>query len=294
MAWRCCDRHELPLGQRTIVMGIVNVTPDSFSGDGLPEPDKAIARAWRLVEEGADIIDVGGESTRPGSQPVSAEEELQRVLPVIERLAADGMPVPISVDTYKPQVARQALEHGACFVNDIFGLRQPRMLEIIAEHKPAVIIMHMQGTPQTMQLNPTYTDCVGEVAGFLQAQADEAMRVGLPRERIFVDPGIGFGKTVGHNLEILRRLNEIKALGFPVVIGTSRKSFIGKILGIDAPAERVWGTAATVALAIANGADIVRVHDVREMVQVARITDAVVSRQEFAGNCVTPTHQPIV
>ncbi len=276
MRWRCCERHALPLGERTLVMGIVNVTPDSFSGDGVPDADAAVRRAWRLVEDGADIVDIGGESTRPGSQPVPADEEMRRVLPVIERLRAQNFPVPISVDTYKPEVAAQALGAGACIVNDIFGLRQPGMLELVAERRPVVVIMHMQGTPQTMQLNPTYTDCVGEIAEFLRQQAEAAQRAGLPKDRIIVDPGIGFGKTVEHNLEILRRLRELKALGYPVLIGTSRKSFIGKVLGIEVPAERIWGTAATVALAIANGADLVRVHDVREMAQVALMTDAIV------------------
>ncbi len=269
---RCCERHELPLGQRTLVMGILNVTPDSFSGDGVIDTDVAVARAWQFVEEGADIVDIGGESTRPGSQPVPADEELRRVLPVIERLRAQNFPLPISVDTYKPEVATVALDAGACIVNDIFGLRQPGMLELVATRKPVTVIMHMQGTPQTMQLNPTYEDCVREIAEFLKQQAEAAIKAGLPQDRIIVDPGIGFGKTVQHNLDILRRLREIKALGFPVLIGTSRKSFIGKVLGIDVPAERVWGTAATVALAITN----VRVHDVKAMVQVARMTDAVV------------------
>ncbi len=276
MGWRCCKRHELPLGERTLVMGIVNVTPDSFSGDGVPDADAAVRRAWQLVEDGADIVDIGGESTRPGAQTVPADEEMRRVLPVIERLMAQNFPAPISVDTYKPEVAKRALEAGACIVNDIFGLRQPGMVELVAEGRPVVVIMHMQGTPQTMQLNPTYTDCVGEIAEFLRQQAEAAQRVGLPKDRIIVDPGIGFGKTVEHNLEILRRLGELKALGYPVLIGTSRKSFIGKVLGIEVPAERVWGTAATVAIAIANGADIVRVHDVREMAQVVRMTDAIV------------------
>ncbi len=257
-------------------MGIINVTPDSFSGDGVVDANAAVAKAWRLVEDGADIVDIGGESTRPGSQPVPADEEMRRVLPVIERLRAENFPLPISVDTYKPEVAKSALQAGACIVNDIFGLRQPGMMELVAELKPVVVIMHMQGTPQTMQINPTYQDCVREIAEFLRQQAEAAMKMGLPKERIVVDPGIGFGKTVEHNLEILRRLREIKALGFPVLIGTSRKSFIGKVLGIEVPAERVWGTAATVAIAIANGADIVRVHDVREMVQVVRMTDAIV------------------
>lgn len=260
-------------------MGIINVTPDSFSGDGIVDSDDAVAKAWKFVEDGADIIDIGGESTRPGSQPVSVDEEMRRVLPVIEKLRTQNFPLPISIDTYKPEVAKRALEAGACIVNDIFGLRQPGMLELVAEFKPAVVIMHMQGTPQTMQLNPTYTDCVREIAEFLREQAEKAMAAGLPRERIIVDPGIGFGKTVEHNLEILRRLREIKALGFPVLIGTSRKSFIGKVLGIEVPAERVWGTAATIAIAIANGADIVRVHDVREMAQVARMTDAILGHK---------------
>lgn len=276
MAWQCCDQHNLPLGERTLVMGIVNVTPDSFSGDGVTDTEAAVARVWKFVEDGADIVDIGGESTRPGSQPVPVGEELRRVIPVIERLTAQNFPLPISIDTYKPEVAKRALEAGACIVNDIFGLRQPGMLDLVSELKPTVVIMHMQGTPQTMQLNPTYTDCVREIAEFLKHQSEKAMAVGLPKERIIVDPGIGFGKTVEHNLEILRRLREIKALGFPVLIGTSRKSFIGKVLGIDIPSERVWGTAATVAIAIANGADIVRVHDVREMAQVVRMTDAIV------------------
>jgi len=279
MVWKCCERHQLPLGQRTLVMGILNITPDSFSGDGVVDADDAVARAWRFVEEGADILDIGGESTRPGSQPVPTDEEMRRVLPVIERLIAQGFPLPISVDTYKPEIARKALEAGACIVNDIYGLRQPGMLELVAQFRPAVVIMHMQGTPQTMQLNPTYTDCVREISEFLKGQAEKAITVGLPKEKIIVDPGIGFGKTVEHNLEILRRLNEIKALGYPVLIGTSRKSFIGKVLGIEVPTERVWGTAATIAIAIANGADIVRVHDVKEMVQVARMTDAILGRK---------------
>lgn len=275
MSWQCCQQHELPMGQRTLVMGIINVTPDSFSGDGVIDTDSAMAKAWRFAEEGADIVDIGGESTRPGSQPVPVDEEMRRILPVIERLKAQNFPLPISVDTYKPKVAKRALEAGACIVNDILGLRQPGMMELVAEVKPAVVIMHMQGTPQTMQINPTYKDCVREIAEFLKQQTEAATRVGLSKDRIIVDPGIGFGKTVEHNLEILRRLREIKALGFPVLIGTSRKSFIGKVLGIEIPAERVWGTAATVAIAITNGADIVRVHDVREMVQVARMVDAI-------------------
>lgn len=260
-------------------MGILNVAPDSFSGDGITDIDAAVARAWKFVEEGADILDIGGESTRPGSQPISAEEEMRRVLPIVERLVSQNFPLPISLDTYKPDVARRGLEAGVCIINDIYGLRQPKMLELVAEFKPAVVIMHMQGTPQTMQLNPTYVDCVREISEFLKGQAEKAEKAGLPKELIIVDPGIGFGKTVEHNLEILRRLREIKELGYPVLIGTSRKSFIGKVLGIGVPMERVWGTAATIAVAIVNGADVVRVHDVKEMVQVARMTDAILGRK---------------
>jgi len=194
MGWRCCGRHELPLGERTLVMGIVNVTPDSFSGDGVPDADAAVRRAWQLVEEGADIVDIGGESTRPGSQPVPVDEEMRRVLPVIERLMAQNFPAPISVDTYKPEVAKRALEAGACIVNDIFGLRQLGMLELVAERRCAVVIMHMQGTPQTMQLNPTYTDCVGEIAEFLRQQAEAAQRVGLPKTASSLTPASGSAK----------------------------------------------------------------------------------------------------
>ncbi|MCS7223442.1 MAG: dihydropteroate synthase [Armatimonadetes bacterium] len=274
MPWSCCSRHSLPVGERTVLMGIVNLSPDSFSGDGVATKEDAIARALQLIDEGADILDLGGESTRPGSLPISVDEEMRRVLPVVEELLSRGVPVPLSIDTYKPLVARRVLEAGACVINDIFGLRQPEMAEVLAERGACVVVMHMQGTPQTMQQNPHYDDCVAEIAQFLKDQTHLAIAKGISRERIIVDPGIGFGKTVDHNLEILRRLPEIKALGFPVLVGPSRKSFIGKILNIPNPQERIWGTAAAVAVAISRGADIIRVHDVAEMKQVATVVDA--------------------
>lgn len=277
--WLKCGRYVIPIGKRTLIMGIINATPDSFSGDGIYGDVKAaVDRAMRMIEDGADIIDIGGESTRPGSVPVPVDEELRRVIPIIEQLTGK-VDVPISVDTYKPQVAKAAIEAGACIVNDIYGLRDEGlnegMLEVIADYKPTVIIMHMQGTPQTMQVNPRYDDCVREIKAFLEAQARRAMEVGLEREKIIIDPGIGFGKLLEHNLEILRRLGEFKELGFPVLLGTSRKSFIGQVLNLPVE-KRIWGTAASVAVAIAKGADIIRVHDVAEMVQVARLTDAIV------------------
>ncbi|MFA4015406.1 MAG: hypothetical protein RUDDFDWM_000489 [Candidatus Fervidibacterota bacterium] len=281
MGWLKCGRHSLKLGERTFIMGILNVTPDSFSGDGIYGDVKAaVAKAVKMVEDGADIIDIGGESTRPGSLPVSVDEELRRVIPVIECLS-EIIDVPISIDTYKPKVAKEALEAGACIVNDIYGLRNEGlnegMLQVIADYKPTVVIMHMQGTPQTMQLNPQYDDCVSEIKSYLHSQALKAIEAGLTKEQIIVDPGIGFGKLLEHNLEILRRLAEFKELGFPLLVGTSRKSFIGQVLNL--PVERrIFGTAASVALAIVNGADIVRVHDVPEMVQVARLVDAIVRR----------------
>jgi dihydropteroate synthase len=279
MSWLKCGRHSLKLGERTFIMGILNMTPDSFSGDGIyGDVETAVAKAVKMVEDGADIIDIGGESTRPGSLPVPVDEELRRVIPVIERLS-EIIDVPISIDTYKPKVAKEALEAGACIVNDIYGLRNEGlnegMLQVIADYKPTVVIMHMQGTPQTMQLNPRYDDCVSEIKSFLRSQALKAIEAGLTEEQIIIDPGIGFGKLLEHNLEILRRLAEFKELGFPLLVGTSRKSFIGQVLNL--PVERrIFGTAASIAVAIANGADIVRVHDVPEMVQVARLVDAIV------------------
>lgn len=268
--------YKFSFGERTYIMGILNVTPDSFSDGGLYfDLDRALERAYSMVEAGADIIDVGGESTRPGSDPVPLEEELRRVLPVVERLVRE-LKVPISVDTYKAEVARQALERGATLINDITGLRgDPRMPEVVARFGCPVVVMHIKGTPKNMQENPTYEDVVAEVKEYLLEGIRLAEEAGLSREKIIIDPGIGFGKTVEHNLEILRRLKEFKALGQPLLVGTSRKSFIGKILNLPVN-ERLLGTVATVALSIAGGADIVRVHDVGEMKQVVQMADAVV------------------
>jgi len=272
-----CGPHNLPLGEKTYVMGIVNVTPDSFSGDGLGGSlDAAVHQAERMVADGADILDVGGESTRPSAEEVPLEEELRRVIPVVAALA-ERFPVPISVDTYKSAVARGALRAGATIVNDISGLRfDPAMASVAAEAGAAVVVMHIQGTPRTMQQNPHYDDLMTEVCTYLQQSTVIAETAGIPREQVVLDPGFGFGKTVEHNLELLRRLRELTSYGQPVLIGTSRKSTIGKVLGGLPPEERVEGTAATVAIAIMNGADIVRVHDVKEMARVAKMTDAIV------------------
>ncbi|MBS3975604.1 MAG: dihydropteroate synthase [Syntrophomonadaceae bacterium] len=257
-------------------MGILNITSDSFSDGGLYLGlDRAVARAKEMVAEGADIIDIGGESTRPYADPVPLAEEIARVIPVLERLVTE-VNVPISVDTYKSEVARQALKRKATIINDISGLRaDPQMAEVVAEFGCPVVVMHIKGTPKNMQENPVYDDVVGEVMAYLQGSIEMALQAGVQKEKVIVDPGIGFGKTASHSLEILHRLAEFKALGQPILTGTSRKSFIGKVLDLP-PAERLEGTAATVALSIAGGADLVRVHDVKAMKRVVRMTDAIV------------------
>lgn len=261
--------------RRTLVMGILNVTPDSFSDGGrFAGPDAALARARQMLEEGADIIDVGGESTRPGAEPLPADEELRRILPVIEGVRSFSS-APISVDTYKATVARSAVQAGARIINDISGLTMdPEIARVAAETGATLVVMHILGTPQTMQQQIHYEDVVADISAFLRRQLALAEAAGVPRERLVADPGIGFGKTVAHNLEILRRLREFQALGVPILIGTSRKGFIGKVLGLPVD-QRVEGTAATVAAAILNGAAVVRVHDVLPMVRVARMTDAI-------------------
>ncbi len=270
-----CRGRELSLGEKTLIMGIVNVTPDSFSGDGLAaDPEAAVALGRRMVSEGADMLDIGGESTRPGSEPVTLDEELRRVLPVVEALAA--LEVPVSIDTYKSAVAKKALVRGASIVNDISGLHaDDEMPRVAAEAGAAVVIMHIRGTPRDMQKDPRYADVIGEISDYLEEGIARAEAAGLTRDQIVVDPGIGFGKKLEHNLEILRRLREFRCLGCPVMVGTSRKSMIGAILDLPVE-ERLEGTAATVALAIHAGADMVRVHDVREMARVARVADAIV------------------
>jgi dihydropteroate synthase len=264
---------ELAFGRKTYVMGILNVTPDSFSDGGRwLDPDRAVRHGRSMLRDGADLLDVGGESTRPGSRPVPAREECRRVVPAIERLAAEGALV--SVDTSKAAVAREAFRAGAKILNDVTALRGDRaMARLAARAGAAVVLMHMKGTPRTMQKNPRYGDVVKEIVEFLREMLKIALRAGIARDRILLDPGIGFGKLPEHNVEILRRLDEFRSLGRPLVVGTSRKSFIGHYLGGRRVDERIPGTAATVAASILRGADVVRVHDVREMVDVARMTD---------------------
>ncbi|MBM3253014.1 MAG: dihydropteroate synthase [Candidatus Omnitrophica bacterium] len=258
-------------------MGILNVTPDSFSDGGLYFREKdAINRALQLEEEGADIIDIGGESTRPYSKPVKINEELKRVIPVIRKLVKK-IKIPISIDTYKSEVARCALEEGASLVNDISALRQDkRLVEVVKKYNVPVVLMHMKGSPQNMQDNPRYKDVVSEVINFLRKRIEYLKTNGIKEDNIIIDPGVGFGKTKAHNLEILNRLDEFKALERPILIGTSRKSFIRKVLNLEVD-ERVFGTAATVAVSIMKGAHIVRVHDVKAMRQVSILTDAILN-----------------
>ncbi|MBI2868119.1 MAG: dihydropteroate synthase [Chloroflexi bacterium] len=259
-------------GERTYIMGIINVTPDSFSGDGLGlNVQAAIAQGERFVEEGADILDVGGESTRPGHTPLTAEVEIRRVAPVIEALAK-RVKVPISIDTSKGEVARRAVEAGATMLNDVWGLqRDPSLAALAAQRGLPVVVMHNQQGTQ-------YRDLLRDVIDSLRCSIETAVEAGVPREQVIIDPGFGFGKTPEQNLELLRRLAELRVLGRPLLVGTSRKSMIGRVLGLP-PEQRLEGTAATVALAIAGGADIVRVHDVQAMARVARMADAVVRAQ---------------
>jgi len=254
-------------------MGVINVTPDSFSDGGrFFQAEQAIQQGLRLVQEGADILDIGGESTRPGSEPVSLEEELNRVIPVIEELSKQ-VRIPISIDTYKAEVAKKALQAGAEIINDISALRfDPEIVNIAREFGCPVILMHIQGTPRQMQENPVYQDVVGEIKTYFQQQIAYARQNGLDESRLIIDPGIGFGKTLEHNLEILKGLSRYQELGRPILIGVSRKSFIGKILGLPAE-DRLEGSLAAMTYAILQGANIVRVHDVKESVRVAKMTD---------------------
>ncbi len=261
-------------------MGVVNVTPDSFSDGGrFLDPDAAAARALALVAEGAAIVDVGGESTRPGAEAVSVAEELRRVVPVVERIAAAGVGARISVDTSKLEVARAAVDAGASIVNDVTAFRAaPAMAELVAERDLDCALMHMAGTPRTMQEAPRYDDVTDEVRAFLEERLAFAVAHGVPEERVILDPGFGFGKTVAHNLELLRRLSEIVAIGRPVLVGTSRKSFIGSVTGRPA-AERVAGTVATCVLAFERGASIFRVHDVAAARDALLIAGATVDQR---------------
>ncbi|HUU20380.1 MAG TPA: dihydropteroate synthase [Sedimentisphaerales bacterium] len=258
-----------------VVMGVLNVTPDSFSDGGqFFEVERAVECGLQMAADGAAIIDVGGESTRPGSASVSADEQIGRVVPVIKALCKK-IDVPISIDTYKPEVAKAALEAGAGMINDITALSDERMTESAAEHDVPVVLMHIQGTPATMQIEPKYKDVVGEVLQFLLERARRAEGAGIDRKKIFIDPGIGFGKTLEHNLLLLRNINKFVAADYRVLVGTSRKSFIGKLTGREKPADRIFGTAATVALCAAAGVSIVRVHDVAEMVDVVNVINTI-------------------
>lgn len=249
-------------------MGIVNVSPDSFSGDGLNSVEAAVAQAQRFVDEGVDMLDVGGESTRPNSAPITVDEELRRVIPVLERLAGK-VEVPLSVDTYKLEVARRALDAGAEMINDVWGLKQePKLAELAAQRGVPIILMSNQRDEPQRNIVPA-------VLSDLKRAIDLALDAGVPWENIIIDPGVGFGKTLEQNLELVRRIDELKALGRPVLLGTSRKSMIGLVLDLP-PEQRLEGTAASVAIGIANGADIIRVHDVREMMRVCRMSDAII------------------
>jgi len=297
--------HTLVWGTRTYVMGILNLTPDSFSGDGLlPSPSPPISEgnggglegragvveiARRFLAAGADILDIGGESTRPGSQPVDAEEELRRVLPAIRSIAAELPQALISVDTYKASVADEALKAGARLVNDVWALRgDPALAAVVARRGAAVILMHNRSKPASIEVRERlgnayqaaeYGDLLEDVKRDLMESVAIARNAGIPDERIILDPGVGFGKTVEQNLELINRLGEIRALGFPVLLGPSRKSFIGYTLNLP-PDQRLEGTAAAVAVGIARGADIIRVHDVEYMLRMARMTDALVRRKQ--------------
>jgi len=271
------SRRKIHLGKQTLIMGILNVTPDSFSDGGLfYSPKKAIEHGLRMADEGADMIDIGGESTRPGSAAVPAHVELKRVVPVIEGLIGK-IKIPVSIDTKKSRVARLAVDAGAEIINDVSALSGDRnMAKTVSETHAAIILMHMRGKPANMQKgNLDYSNLMGEITDYLQKSSEKALKAGVEKESIIFDPGIGFGKTPEDNYKIIRNLSELKAMGMPVMIGTSRKSFIGKTTG-DEPSDRMEGTAATVAAAIMNGCHIVRVHDVAAMKKVAAVTDAIV------------------
>jgi dihydropteroate synthase len=270
-----CGRFQIDLSQPR-VMGIVNVTPDSFSDGGkFNTTEKAIAHALQLVEEGADILDIGGESTRPGATPVPLDEELNRVIPVIEGLCHIG--VPLSIDTYKPQVMQAAIAAGADMVNDVCALREPQALEIVAASQAGVCLMHMQGRPQTMQANPEYDDVVKAVNDFLAERLAAAKQAGIDSSRILLDPGFGFGKRTAHNLTLLNHLNDIQSLGLPLLIGLSRKSVLGQVVGSNVD-ERLHASIAASVISVMKGASIVRVHDVKPMVDALKIVEAVLRK----------------
>lgn len=265
---------------RTRIMGVLNVTPDSFSDGGrFLDPDAAVRRGLEMVEEGADIIDVGGESTRPGSDPVPVDEEWRRVSPVIQGLAGK-IQVPISIDTRKPDIARRAIRAGASIVNDVTALRDPEMVPVVASSRVGAVLMHLRGEPKTMQDRPRYPDVVQEVREFLEERVRSAASHGIDREAIAVDPGIGFGKDVNHNLTLLRHLDTLTELGRPIVVGVSRKSFLKRLGAGDEADDRLAGSLAAATLAVAYGAHVIRVHDVLETVRAMRVADAVLRGSE--------------
>ncbi len=272
------------LGKKTLLMGVLNVTPDSFSDGGkFFSVETAVEYAIQMEKDGADIVDVGGESTRPGAEPISMNEEMNRVLPVIEQLAGT-IDIPISIDTYKSEIARKALDVGASMVNDISALRDDKNLaSAVAEYGVPICLMHMKGNPRNMQTNPVYNDIIREICDFLKERTEYALSCGIKKEKIIIDPGIGFGKRTGKgiedNCEILKRLSKLKDLGFPILVGASRKTFIGNVCGKSKPlpvSERLEGSLAAACLAVVNGADIIRVHDVKETRRCVDLVDSVV------------------
>ena len=274
LVWRCRER-EIACGGRTLVMGIVNVTPDSFSdGGSFLDTASAVDHGARLAEEGADVLDVGGESTRPGAAEVPVDDELERVVPVVEQLVKQ-VDVPVGVDTRKAEVARRGLDAGAAIVNDVTAGSDADMFGVVRETGAGLVLMHMRGDPQTMQDDPRYDDVVTEVRDYLASRIGSAVAAGVPRAQLCVDPGIGFGKNLDHNLAILRAIASFRELRTPVLVGASRKRFIGQLTGVDDPADRIEGTAGAVAWCAAQGVDVVRVHDVLQMRRVVNVVDAI-------------------
>jgi dihydropteroate synthase len=272
-----CGKYQLMLN-RPHVMGIVNVTPDSFSDGGdYASTEQAVAHALELVAQGADILDIGGESTRPGATPVGLDEELERVIPVIEELSTLSN-VPLSIDTYKPAVMRAAIKAGADIVNDVRALQEDGALEVVAGSDAGVCLMHMQGSPQTMQQNPQYADVVAEVIDFLRARSAVARQAGIESKRIVLDPGFGFGKRTAHNIALIQNLEKIAGLGFPLLVGLSRKSVLGKIIEADDVNARLYASLAASVISAMKGAHIIRVHDVRATVDALKVVAAVVSQ----------------
>jgi dihydropteroate synthase len=276
MIWQTRTR-DFDLSSHALLMGVLNVTTDSFSdGGAFIDHDRAVTHATAMAEAGAEIIDIGGESTRPGAEPVSVEEEMRRVLPVIDRLAGDPRFV-LSIDTMKPAVARAALDRGAAIVNDVTGLRDPEMREVVRATGAGAIAMHMQGTPRDMQLAPRYDNVCGEIREFFRQVFEACLRCGIDTMRLAFDPGIGFGKTVAHNLALLRNLGSMRVNERPLVLGVSRKSFIGKVLGSAAMEDRSWPTVALTSYARTQGANVLRVHDVRPNLEAMRMTEAILN-----------------